>query len=149
MGVKKPMVGEPWVLGIRSSWLLLDSFFECFEGVSANSFGGWLRGEHHLFAGEGVSTFASFGSWLIANFQFKKAWQGEDAWAFFAKLFNDDGVEGIENSNDLLFGKLGVFSDGAKDLAFGHGFFLIGHSKKLPKDLKVKNRKLILIYKES
>jgi hypothetical protein len=130
--VKKPMVGEPWVLGMRSSLVLLDSFFEGFECISANSFGGWLRGEHHLFAGEGVSTFASFGSWLIANFQFKKAWQGEDAWAFFAKLFNDDGVEGIENSNDLLFGKLGVFSDGAKYLAFGHGFFLIGHSKKLP-----------------
>ena len=128
------MVGEPWVFKERgSSLVLLDSFFEGFECISANSFGGWLRGEHHLFACEGVSAFASFGSWLIANFQFKKAWQGEYAWAFFAKLFNDDGVEGIENSNDLLFGKLGVFSDGAKYLAFGHGFFLIGHSKKLPK----------------
>ena len=112
---------------------LLDSFFESFECVSANSLGSWFGGEHHLFACEGVSAFASLGSWLIADFQFKKAWQGEYAWAFFAKLFNDDGVEGIENSNDLLFGKLGVFSDGAKDLAFGHGFFLIGHTKKLPK----------------
>ncbi len=112
--------------------VLLDSFFEGFEGVSANSFGSWLRGEHHLFACEGVSSFASLGSWLVADFQFKKAWQGEDAWAFFAELFNDDSVEGIENRNDLLFGKLGVFSDGAKDLAFGHGFFLIGHTKKLP-----------------
>ena len=82
--------------------VLLDSFFEGFEGVSANSFGSWLRGEHHLFACEGVSAFASLGSWLVADFQFKKAWQGEDAWAFFAELFNDDSVEGIENRNDLL-----------------------------------------------
>jgi len=122
--------------GERSSRLLLDSFFEGFESVSANGLGSWLRGEHHLFACEGVSAFASLGSWLVADFQFKKAWQGENAWAFFAKLFNDDGVEGIENSNDLLFGKLGVFSDGAKYLAFGHGFFLIGHTKKLPIGLK-------------
>ena len=113
--------------------VLLDSFFEGFEGVSANSFGSWLRGEHHLFACEGVSAFASLGSWLVANFQFKKAWQGENAWAFFAKLVNDNSVQGIKNSNDLLFGKLGVFSDGAEDLAFGHGFFLIGHTKELPK----------------
>jgi hypothetical protein len=127
---------NPWggAMGFREGikLVLLDSFFEGFEGVSANSFGSWLRGEHHLFACEGVSAFASFGSWLVADFQFKKAWQGEDAWAFFAELFNDDSVEGIENRNDLLFGKLGVFSDGAKDLAFGHGFFLIGHTKKLP-----------------
>ena len=127
------MVGEPWVFKDEIKLLLLDSFFEGFECVSANGLGSWLRGEHHLFAGEGVSAFASLGSWLVADFQFKKAWQGEDAWAFFAKLFNDDGMEGIENSNDLLFGKLGVFSNGAKDLAFGHGFFLIGHTKKLPK----------------
>jgi len=113
--------------------ILLDSFFESFECISANSFGSWLRGEHHLFACEGVSAFASLGSWLVANFQFEEAWQGENAWAFFAKLVNDNSVQGIKNSNDLLFGKLGVFSDGAEDLAFGHGFFLIGHTKELPK----------------
>jgi hypothetical protein len=113
--------------------VLLDSFFEGFEGVSANSFGSWLRGEHHLFACEGVSAFASLGSWLVATFQFEEAWQVENAWAFFAKLVNDNSVQGIKNSNDLLFGKLGVFSDGAEDLAFGHGFFLIGHTKELPK----------------
>jgi len=126
------MGGKAMGLKEEIKLVLLDSFFESFEGVSANSFGSWLRGEHHLFACEGVSAFASFGSWLVADFQFKKSWQGEDAWAFFAELFNDDSVEGIENRNDLLFGKLGVFSDGAKDLAFGHGFFLIGHTKKLP-----------------
>ena len=113
--------------------ILLDSFFEGFECVSANSFGSWLRGEHHFFACEGVSAFASLGSWLVANFQFEEARQSENAWAFFAKLFNNDCVKGIENSNDLLFGKLGLFSDGAEDLAFGHGFFLIGHTKELPK----------------
>lgn len=130
----------------RSSRLLLDGFFEGFECVSANSLGSWLRGEHHFFACEGVGTFASLGGWLITNFQLKKAWQSENAWAFFAKLFNDDCVEGIENCNDLLFGKLGVFSDGAKYLTFGHGFFLVGHTKELPIDLMIKNRKLILIY---
>ncbi len=119
--------------GGKIKLILLDSFFESFECVSANSFGSWLRGEHHLFACEGVSTFASLCSWLVANFQFEEAWQGENAWAFFAKLVNDNSVQGIKNSNDLLFGKLGVFSDGAEDLAFGHGFFLIGHTKELPK----------------
>ncbi len=119
--------------GGKIKLILLDSFFESFECVSANSFGSWLRGEHHLFACEGVCAFASLGSWLVANFQFEEAWQGENAWAFFAKLVNDNSVQGIKNSNDLLFGKLGLFSDGAEDLAFGHGFFLIGHTKELPK----------------
>ncbi len=119
--------------GGKIKLILLDSFFESFECISANSFGSWLCGEHHLFACEGVSAFASLGSWLVANFQFEEAWQGENAWAFFAKLVNDNSVQGIKNSNDLLFGKLGLFSDGAEDLAFGHGFFLIGHTKELPK----------------
>ena len=91
--------------GGKIKLILLDSFFESFECVSANSFGSWLRGEHHLFTCEGVSAFASLGSWLVANFQFEEAWQGENAWAFFAKLVNDNSVQGIKYSNDLLFGK--------------------------------------------
>lgn len=105
----------------------LDAFLERLESLGLDHIGSRLRFEGDFFLGERIDTLASLGGGLLDKGQLEETRNLEYAWALLAKLFLDEGVEGVEERDDFLAALAGGIRNALHNARLGQRF---GHGKK-------------------